>query len=535
MVRIIIIILLSIQFCHGQISNSQFYFGRGLDSAAILTNDLSDSSITFRKIRYVNGPKLIGNPGSGYDSLKCIKLGTNLSFSNDTLNASGASGNVNQNGNSFGGTMVLGTNDNNTLELETNGVSRLGITSGATTGGEVTSTSITTNTSTFNNAFTIRANSTGTAAAGFGSSILFQGESSTTDNRDMIRLAARWETATDASRGSYLGIETVTAAGAILQRFKFTESGTLSIGSSSQAIYSNSSITTAASFTVGASSNALTLGGSSGNVSMVSSANSATACLINGTNTTTPCLKLGNTGYSGTADTKDMLYMNVPYTCASGTGYVNGVVLEPVYNLTGTASGQQNGIKINPTLTSLTAATFVGLYMTHSHANSYGIMQSGTAKNVFAGKTTIGSTTSPTSLLMLAAGTASANTAPLKFTSGTNLTTPEAGAVEYDASNLYLTNGSGIRFTVAKILSASATLDFGSTAAQSDYTLNITVTGAADGDEVILGVPSVAIQSASIYTAYVISANTVQVKFSNYDVASQNPPSGTFKVSVIKR
>ena len=535
MVRIFLILFCLPIICFGQ--TEQAFYGRTLDSAAILTNDIADSSINFNKLMYVNGPKLIGNPSSAYDSLKCIKLGTNLAFSNDTLNASGASGNVNQNGNSFGDTMVLGSNDNNTLELETNGVSRLGITSGATTGGELTSTSITTNTSTLNNAFTIRTNSTGTVANNFGNSILFQGESSTTDNRDMSSIGSYWNNATDASRGAYISLKLVKNASALAEYLLVSQNGAgeIKIGNGTRVTLATNVLTTETPFTVGNSSNALTLGGSNGTVGMVSSANSSTACLINGTNTTTPCLKLGNTGYTGTAATKDMLYINTPYTCASGTGYVNGIVLEPVYNLTGTASAQQNGIKINPTLTSLTAATFAGLYMTHSHANSYGIMQTGTAKNVLAGKTTFGSTTAPTSLLMLAAGTASANTAPLKFTTGTNLTTIEAGAVEYDGTNLYVTNSAPLRFTIAKLLTASATLDFGSTAAQSDYTLNITVNGAADGDEVILGVPSAALQSASIYTAYVISANTVQVKFSNYDVGSQNPASGTFKVSVIKR
>jgi hypothetical protein len=46
---------------------------------------------------------------------------------------------------------------------------------------------------------------------------------------------------------------------------------------------------------------------------------------------------------------------------------------------------------------------------------------------------------SPLAALHLKAGTASANTAPLKFTSGTNLGTPEAGAFEYDGSKFYLT------------------------------------------------------------------------------------------------
>ena len=51
-------------------------------------------------------------------------------------------------------------------------------------------------------------------------------------------------------------------------------------------------------------------------------------------------------------------------------------------------------------------------------------------------------TASPTSHLHIAAGTATASTAPLKFTAGTNLTTPESGAVEYDGTHLYATIGS---------------------------------------------------------------------------------------------
>ena len=56
-------------------------------------------------------------------------------------------------------------------------------------------------------------------------------------------------------------------------------------------------------------------------------------------------------------------------------------------------------------------------------------------------------TASPTAYLNIAAGTATAGTAPLKFTSGINLTTTEAGAMEYNGSHLYFTatNG-GTRF-----------------------------------------------------------------------------------------
>lgn len=53
------------------------------------------------------------------------------------------------------------------------------------------------------------------------------------------------------------------------------------------------------------------------------------------------------------------------------------------------------------------------------------------------GNTFFGGSATPTSLVHLGAGTATASTAPLKFTSGTNLTTAEAGALEYDGSNFY--------------------------------------------------------------------------------------------------
>jgi hypothetical protein len=52
---------------------------------------------------------------------------------------------------------------------------------------------------------------------------------------------------------------------------------------------------------------------------------------------------------------------------------------------------------------------------------------------------------SPTAVLMLKAGTATASTAPLKFTSGTNLTTPEAGAVEYDGTVFYGTTDTNFK------------------------------------------------------------------------------------------
>ncbi|MDN3656660.1 hypothetical protein QWZ08_13530 [Ferruginibacter paludis] len=71
---------------------------------------------------------------------------------------------------------------------------------------------------------------------------------------------------------------------------------------------------------------------------------------------------------------------------------------------------------------------------------------SGTVLDVVdeAGNVGIG-VTNPTAALHLGAGTAAANTAPLKFTAGTNLTTPENGAVEFNGTHFYGTVG-GTRY-----------------------------------------------------------------------------------------
>lgn len=51
-------------------------------------------------------------------------------------------------------------------------------------------------------------------------------------------------------------------------------------------------------------------------------------------------------------------------------------------------------------------------------------------------------TTGPSARLNLPAGTATASTAPLKFTSGTNLSSIEDGAMEYNGTHLYMSIGS---------------------------------------------------------------------------------------------
>jgi hypothetical protein len=144
-------------------------------------------------------------------------------------------------------------------------------------------------------------------------------------------------------------------------------------------------------------------------------------------------------------------------------------------------------------------------------------------------------TTAPTARLNLPAGTATANTAPLKFTAGTNLTTAEAGAVEWDGTNLFLTTSGAIRQTINKGLTATATLDFPSTAVGAVSNLTVTVTGAALNDVVSLGVPNGSVPLTGDFSAWVSAANTVTVRYTNNSTTTaQDPAINTFKVFVTK-
>lgn len=79
----------------------------------------------------------------------------------------------------------------------------------------------------------------------------------------------------------------------------------------------------------------------------------------------------------------------------------------------------------------------------------FGTNNSGTGTTASTGNIGI-AVVAPSARLHLPAGSTSANTAPLKLTSGTNMTTPEDGAFEFDGTNLYFTV-SGVRKTVTLV------------------------------------------------------------------------------------
>jgi len=119
------------------------------------------------------------------------------------------------------------------------------------------------------------------------------------------------------------------------------------------------------------------------------------------------------------------------------------------------SSVDQIGLTVNPNVNQTGSASYTGLNISPTEITTgsglnYLIRAGVGAANDFvmttAGKMGIGPAT-PTATLHLKAGTASASSAPIKLTSGTLMTTPEAGAIEFltDAFHATITTGAARR------------------------------------------------------------------------------------------
>lgn len=303
-----------------------------------------------------------------------VTLGSGLSISGGTLSVTGV-GDLLQLGNTFGAELIAGTNDNFATSLETNGVTRFTISSGATTGGDITSTGITANTNAVQDRLLIRTNSTAAGtAANFGGSILYQGESTTTDNRDMVRLSAIWTTATDASRASALVFSNVTAAGALTERFRWTAT----------------SMTLATNYTFGASASTILIGQSTGLIDIQSQNTTATSIKIgNNNNAAAGSVTLGGYNWNLAAGTKTEFFVGSALAPASGTMSLETFKFNSAINQTGGANGDVSDIYIARTYTSLNGFHY-GLRIEANNANARAIYQTGElGRTYFQGKMTI--------------------------------------------------------------------------------------------------------------------------------------------------
>jgi hypothetical protein len=399
--NIVLLSLLALTSVYCQ--NGQQYIGRTLGDTTVSTADLKDTSVSLAKLKYLNGLRIIGNPTGSYGIAKEVIIGTNLSFSGDTLKAAsggGGSGDVLQLGNSFGATMDLGTNDNNNLRLETNGVPRLEITSGAATGGLGILNSVVTNTNTVADIMTFATTSTGTVADNFGAGLKFTAPNPAGVIKEIAYISPYWQSTGAQRTGIYFKLMN---GGSYANQFTFNgESfGTFILGSSSPLTINNNQFTTSTTYTIGNSSSNLTIGGSSGSITLSSSANSNTAILISGSNTNTPNCTLGNSNYNFTSGHKQMIKTGNSFVPTSGTGTLTGYEYSWTINQTGGANGITRAFHVNPTLTA--AADFRAIDI--SSTSGKGIYQSSTGPvNHLVGNTHIGSTGTAVTKLQITNG-----------------------------------------------------------------------------------------------------------------------------------
>jgi len=150
---------------------------------------------------------------------------------------------------------------------------------------------------------------------------------------------------------------------------------------------------------------------------------------------------LDNTNYAQiwnwtTADTQNPLTMNVPALTAGQALNITGgnaLTTGSLINATGGVGATTTKGLLNIANTAASSAGTVATIQANSTAGSgLTVLANG---NVGVG------TSAPAASLHLQAGTATAGTAPLKLSSGTNLSTAESGAVEFDGSHFYGTAG----------------------------------------------------------------------------------------------
>lgn len=179
-----------------------------------------------------------------------------------------------------------------------------------------------------------------------------------------------------------------------------------------------------------------------------------------------------------------------------------------------------------------------------SFINAFRLQQNGGVRigNSFASSTTVASSvfasslnfgaglSAPTARLHISGGSTTAGTAPLKFNSGSVLTTPESGSMEYDGNNLYFTTGSirktidYRRFVTSSI--ASHTASVGSCViASGSFTITLpspSISG--NGAEIVVkktstGASTVTI-SASAGTIDGATTQTLTTQYSSYTFVS---------------
>jgi hypothetical protein len=187
-------------------------------------------------------------------------------------------------------------------------------------------------------------------------------------------------------------------------------------------------------------------------------------------------------------------FSNSPsYTGAGTLPQITGILTSITINNAAAVVTNAYGQRISDiTLTAGAVTNQYQLYIASPTKGStkWGIYSLG-GNNSFAGNTYIGANTVPTAKLHLAAGTATAGTAPLKFTAGTNTTVAVAGQVEYTTgafhirSDRFLLGGATDNGTAALQVLGDTKLDLGGGVFSYKFTTTSETTGFG-GDAAVL-------------------------------------------------
>lgn len=99
---------------------------------------------------------------------------------------------------------------------------------------------------------------------------------------------------------------------------------------------------------------------------------------------------------------------------------------------------------------------------------------------------------------------------------------------------LFVGVGLSFRRAYNPLIKNTATLNFPSTNANESSDLTISVTGAADGNVVSVGIPNASVNTGCTYFAWVSTPGVVTIRFTNGTVSPVDPASGIFSTLVVK-
>ena len=443
---------------------------------------ITNNAVTYAKMQAMTTNKLLGS-GTG-TSVAEITLGTGLSFTGTTLNAATTGGTVTStsvlSANGFSGSVATAT----TTPAITLGTTITGILKGngtaisaATAGTDyLTPTGSAAGLTSFP---TLNQNTTGTAANVTGTVAVVNGGTGLTT-----------VTKGDVLYGSAANILSKLTAGTTGQFLTMAATGVPAWVANPVA--SNWSLTGNSGTTAGTN-----FIGTTDNTDFVIKTNNAEALRLVGAtrlmgfNVSNPTYRLQIEDPSGpNADIAVRIYNNnnISYLPSLQLQEAAGTKAAPQPVTTGTQLGLVNlggydgsiWAEFNAGMTAKTtqdwSSTAHGTYLTLNTVANNTTATVERLKIDHNGNVGIGLTT-PTATLHLKAGTNALNTAPLKFTSGTNLSTPEDGAVEFNGTHFYGTVGT-TRYQLDQQAASSFT---GSLSGDVTGTQSATVVGKING------------------------------------------------------